>query len=573
MALRKITKSDPNKTLHIYTRVSTAAQADKGTSLDTQLQWGIKRSKQLKFGYKHWDEGGKSSHHEDIQGRPVLFELFQGIKAGDIKHLWIYDQSRLSRNDQVASLFRYECNKQGVTLYTKDGQLDLSNPSDMFLKQIFDAVAGLDNATRAERTRLGKLNRVAQGFWSGGPPPFGYKLVAKKLVLEKSESAWIKKIFTMSVKGVSTVEIKKTLDSKGVIPRRGKGLWTLGSIQALLKNTHYKGSYSYHDKKSKKKIEIKCPAIVDETTWTAVQKIKTRKTSRVSQQNRTSHFYLLRDLMVCGHCGRFMSGRRNVNKNEALYYCPNKERNWVNDGGTKTPWKRGEGCGMERSLNIPETDQLVFQTVTDIHKESSTLKEEVKWKILKENNAPLAKTEEDIKLLERNLKKQQKELDNAKQAQADLVLSHHSGEIKVDIYKRAFQNSKDRVNELEVLIANTQLQLKGNVDNKKWVDWVKLYGQQITNKRELSDEEKKAYLAGLIETISVKYIKAKNEHELTVQFNLPIVKDSVKWNDPENRRKGYKVIKGKRTTTLQVKKKDPRWTKVTPERNNSVTVE
>ncbi|MEY2662151.1 MAG: hypothetical protein RIQ35_468 [Pseudomonadota bacterium] len=524
-------------------------------------------------GYKHWDEGGKSSHHEDIQGRPVLFELFQGIKAGDIKHLWIYDQSRLSRNDQVASLFRYECNKQGVTLYTKDGQLDLSNPSDMFLKQIFDAVAGLDNATRAERTRLGKLNRVAQGFWSGGPPPFGYKLVAKKLVLEKSESAWVKKIFTMSVKGVSTVEIKKILDSKGVIPRRGKGLWTLGSIQALLKNTHYKGSYSYQDKKSKKKIEIKCPAIVDETTWTAVQKIKTRKTSRVSQQNRTSHFYLLRDLMVCGHCGRFMSGRRNVNKNEALYYCPNKERNWVNDGGTKTPWKRGEGCGMERSLNIPETDQLVFQTVTDIHKESSTLKEEVKWKILKENNAPLAKTEEDIKLLERNLKKQQKELDNAKQAQADLVLSHHSGEIKADIYKRAFQNSKDRVNELEVLIANTQLQLKGNVENKKWVDWVKLYGQQITNKKELSDEEKKAYLAGLIETISVKYIKDKGEHELTIQFNLPIVKDSVKWNDPENRRKGYKVIKGKRTTTLQVKKKDPRWTKVTPERNNSVTVE
>ena len=82
-----------------------------------------------------------------------------------------------------------------------------------------------------------------------------------------------------------------------------------------------------------------------------------------------------------------------------------------------------------------------------------------------------------------------------------------------------------------------------------------------------------AYLAGLIETISVKYIKDKGEHELTIQFNLPIVKDSIKWNDPENRRKGYKVIKGKRTTTLQVKKKDPRWTKVTPERNNSVTVE
>jgi len=573
MAKSTINKSNPQKTLHIYTRVSSVAQADKGTSLDTQLQWGIKRAKQLKFGHRHWDEGGKSSHHEDIQGREKLFQLYQAIIAGDIKHLWIYDQSRLSRNDQVASLFRYECNKQGVTLYTKDGQLDLSNPSDMFLKQIFDAVAGLDNATRAERTRLGKLNRVAQGFWNGGPPPFGYKIVEKKLALEKTEAAWIKKIFAMSLKGVSTLEIKKVLDSKGVIPRRGKGLWAIGSLQALLKNTHYKGTYAYQDKKSNERLEVKCPAIVDEITWMAVQKIKTRKTSRVSQQNRTSHFYLLRDLMVCGHCGRFMSGRQNMNKNEALYYCPNKERSWVIEGESKTPWKRGEGCGMERSLNIPVTDQLVFQTVTDIHKESSILREEVKWKILKENNAPLAKTDEDIMLLERTLKKQEKELDNAKQAQAELVLSHHSGEIKADIYKMAFQNSKDRVNTLEVLIANTQLQLKGNVDNKKWVDWVKLYGQQITNKKELSNEEKKTYLAGLIETISVKYIKVENEHELTIQFNLAIVKDSVKWNDPENRRKGYKVIKGKRTTTIQVKKKDPRWIKMTPERNDSVTVE
>ena len=166
-----IKETYPEKTLHIYTRVSSAAQADSGTSLDTQLEYGVKRAEQLEFSYVHWNEGGKSSHHEDIIGRPVLSDVYQSIKAGNIKHLWIYDQSRLSRNDQVASIFRYECAKQGVMLYTKDGQFDLSNPSDMFLKQIFDAVAGLDNAARAERTRLGKLNKVVSGYWHGGPPP------------------------------------------------------------------------------------------------------------------------------------------------------------------------------------------------------------------------------------------------------------------------------------------------------------------------------------------------------------------------------------------------------------------
>jgi DNA invertase Pin-like site-specific DNA recombinase len=56
--------------LHIYIRVSTLAQADKGTSLESQQQLGIKRAKELKFDYEIWNEGGKSSHHEEIQGRP-----------------------------------------------------------------------------------------------------------------------------------------------------------------------------------------------------------------------------------------------------------------------------------------------------------------------------------------------------------------------------------------------------------------------------------------------------------------------------------------------------------------------
>ena len=180
-------KASPKNTLHIYTRVSTLAQADKGTSLDSQLDLGIKRADALGFGYEHWNEGGKSSHHEEISQRPVLFDLYRAIKSGLVKHLWIYDQSRLTRNDHVASLFRYECDKQGVTVYQKDGQFDLSVPQDKFQKQLLDAVAEFDNAMRADRTRLGKLHRVRSGHWHGGPPPFGYKLENKKLAINEEE--------------------------------------------------------------------------------------------------------------------------------------------------------------------------------------------------------------------------------------------------------------------------------------------------------------------------------------------------------------------------------------------------
>jgi len=557
--VKKVT--DPNTTLHIYTRVSSMAQANDGTSLTTQHQLGVKKAKQLGFSPNHWDEGGKSSHHEDINGRPILLKLYEAMKRGEVKHLWVYDQSRLSRNDQVASIFRYECNKQGVTLYTKDGQFNLSNPQDKLMKVILDGMGEFENSIRAERTRLGKLNRAREGFWFGGPPPFGYKIVDKKLVLNKDESVWVKKIFTETSKGASTLEVKKMLDSNGVLPRRRASTWSIGSIQALLKNTHYKGSYHYHDKKSDEKIETECPAIVDVTTWTSVQKLKARKTSRVSQQNRTKQFYLLRDLMVCGHCGRSISARKKIDKNEQLYYCPNKERDWVENGGSKTPWKRGEGCGMSRSLNIPETDLLVWESVINTHKNSSILKEEVKWKILEESGAPLSKTEAELKTLERQIKHLQKVLIQTKESQAELLFNTTSGKVKADIYKMALEKSDEQIHDLEIKIANLQLQLKGGNENRKWVDWLKVFGQTLDKKKELSDEQKKQYLTGLIELIKVKYDEKKNEHELTIQFQLPIVGDGIQWKNPAKKKEGYKIKKGKQTSTLVVKKKDPRWSK------------
>lgn len=566
---------DPNKTLHIYTRVSTSVQANEGTSLDTQQQLGVKKAKQLKFEPILWDEGGKSSHHEDMAGRPRLLALYEAIKRGEVKHLWVYDQSRLSRNDNVASAFRYQCNKAGVTLYTKDGHFDLSNPQDKLMKVILDGMSEFENSIRTERTRLGKVNRARQGFWFGGPSPFGYKVVDKKLVLEKSESAWVKKIFENTVKGKTTAEIKHLLDSKGVLPRRKKGTWSIGSIQALLKNTHYKGWYQYHDKKSEETIKIDCPAIVDETTWMAVQELKARKTNRSSQQNRTKQFFLLRDLMVCGHCGRLMSARRKASKREQLYYCPNKERDWVNNGGSKTPWKRGEGCGMDRSLNIPETDELVWSTVIELHRKSSLLKEQVKHKILEDHGAPTHRSEIDLKMLGNNIKHLQKSIDGAKNAQAGLLLSYTNKEIKADVYKIALENSNENIHNLEVKLANLQLQLKGGGDTQKWVDWYRIFGEMVDKKKEMTDEERKIYLSGLIEKITVWYDSESKEHRLELKFLLPIVGDGIVWKNLKRKSEGYKLKKGKDITTVRIKKKDPlsRSKKVAPQRNHSVTVE
>ena len=63
------------ETLHIYTRVSSVSQEEEGTSLETQLELGIERSKKLGMKHKTWNEGGQSSSKDDLGNRPVLVNL------------------------------------------------------------------------------------------------------------------------------------------------------------------------------------------------------------------------------------------------------------------------------------------------------------------------------------------------------------------------------------------------------------------------------------------------------------------------------------------------------------------
>ena len=560
-------QTDISKTLHIYTRVSTAVQAEQGTSLESQRELGIEKAKQLGFEYKVWDEGGRSSHHDDIAQRPQLNALYLAIKKGDVKHLWIYDQSRLSRNDKVASVFRYECNKKGVTLYTKDGFFDLSSPTDMLMKQLLDAVAEFDNSTRSERTRLGKINRVRSGMWHGGPPPFGYTIDKKRLAINEEEAKWVKRIFDEVHKGTSTVGIKKILDSHAVAPRRKNGLWSLGSINAMLKNTHYSGYYIFTDSKSDEHIQVQCPSIVDTATWKQAQHKRSPKVLRKTQKSATvKNFYLLRDLMFCGHCGRPISGRIIKSRSENSYYCPSREREWAANGGVteKKKWQRGLGCGFTRALNIQRTDELVWESVKSLHKKSSLLKEEVRVRVLKEERGMQELSDAKYKAMQAKLKTLQRKYTTLSETLGNLEANRVLKELNDTSYRTMTLRINTELRDIEAQLSTTRSDLDSATNGKKWRNWLKTFGQEITDLDSRSDEQKKAYIEGLVKQIDVRWNEAEREHELTLTFHLPIVNDGITWREKEDyeghgrRAKRYDTYEGTTKTTLFSKKKDGR---------------
>ena len=109
--------------LYIYCRVSTSSQSDEGVSLDVQEQRGIEVSKKnnLKpISIKEQGSGLKSYSEE----RPLFSNLMNKVSDGEVKHIWIDELTRLTRNDVDLPFISLEMKKNNVNLYVgKSGQL------------------------------------------------------------------------------------------------------------------------------------------------------------------------------------------------------------------------------------------------------------------------------------------------------------------------------------------------------------------------------------------------------------------------------------------------------------------
>lgn len=554
-----------NKTLHIYTRVSTAAQKEKGTSLDTQRALGIKAAKRLGLEYKVWNEGDASSNYEEFTNRPELMELLRQIKNGEVKHVWVYNNDRLSRNEVAAQTIRAALKRHNVKLYTKDGAFDFDNPQDSLMKTILDGIAAFDNALRADRSRLGKLSRIKQGYWMGGPPPFGYTAIDKRLELHPEQSKWVKSICEWYAVGKPIHWIKSELERNGIKTNRGNARWTLGSIQKILKNTHPIGTWEYTDSKTDEKVTCICPAIISTSLWNSCQKQRKKTLERKGQNNRTQRFYLLRNFMYCGHCGSPMAARTKESKNEYLYYCPRKERQWVNSAPRpdEEKWKRGQGCTMTKSLNIHRTDDFVWQTVIRSLFEDGTF-QQVLLKNLKNHNQKedpkfsIKKAQNTIKCLK---KEKSKLIEDIAAVETNRILGKEDKLIATKI----LENLRLVLRENEAKIEQNELEISQLLNMNHVFDSDVMTPRDVYEavakdyKKSLTPADRKRYLQKILDKITVSYDKAANEHELIFDIRLPIMK----------RLKGKTWKVGMQTQKKTIQDKGMR----TPQVDNAVTVE
>jgi len=542
------------ETLHIYARVSTAAQEDEGTSLDTQLDLGIARANKLGMKYKVWNEGGQSSSHDDLSNRPVLVDLLKGVEDGEVEHLYVWNTDRLSRNLNTWGMIRFQLIKNEVVLHTPTGKQILSDPQTNLMLGIMSEISQYDNQLRTERFRLGKLSRIRLGGWKGGPPPYGYDLSNKKLVPNVEEGKWVNFIFENYAGGKSFDEIRTLLLSNGVVTRRGNAVWSHASISSLLTNTHYEGFYTYTDKKSKETIKVPCPPIVSPKLILKVKKVREKRSYGNSNNRRTKtsnekYSYLLRDFLVCGHCGSRFGG--NYKKTQtSYYYCSSKQANYKNKHTEKH-----KICESKRNIRIDATDELIWETVLNVISKSHLFKEEVKTETLGSKEVQ-KKTKGELRKLELQAKKIEKDINEVTNAIINLETAKLLGQRDKKEVQKIVKNLENHRLKLAGEKEEVVLAMSGEEKNKKWVDWIGNFGSRIHEMKssDFKSEERKGFLEGVVDKIMVKNIDSQ-KHEITIKFKLPYVADKLLWNDDRTGfrlKGGYTLKNGRKSKVLRV---------------------
>ena len=228
------------------------------------------------------------------------------------------------------------------------------------------------------------------------------------------------------------------------------------------------------------------------------------------------------------------------------YYCHSRENDWKG--------KKVEFCDNRRTLNMDSTDELVKESVKRIVEDSRYLKEKFKTDVLsvKSQNDGDIEKEKDKKQI--SIDRLNKELEDTIEVQSITEFNYLTKEIDDKVYKRVKKMLESRRIELEDKKTILIKQISDLDTKKDWIDWIGKYSDEISNNfSEITSD----YLGGVISSIQVKPKFGKNRdnedkqvgHILKINFRYPIVSDSIEYNDDTNKRKGYRIVNGKKSTS------------------------
>jgi site-specific DNA recombinase len=212
----------PRKLLRcaIYTRKSTEHNLDlEFNSLDAQREaceayiksqahegWRLFRAR--------YDDGGLSGASLD---RPALQELLGDVRDGKIDVIVVYKVDRLTRSladfAKLVELF----DRHSVSFVSVTQSFNTTSSMGRLTLNVLLSFAQFEREVIGERVRDKIAASKRKGLWVGGPVPFGYATVNKKLVIVPQVAETVRTMFRLYLQCGSVGALAEELARRSII--------------------------------------------------------------------------------------------------------------------------------------------------------------------------------------------------------------------------------------------------------------------------------------------------------------------------------------------------------------------
>jgi site-specific DNA recombinase len=184
-----------------------------------------------------YDDGGFSGGTLE---RPALKRLMADIEARRVDIVVVYKIDRLSRALMDFAKLVEVFDRTGVTFVSVTQSFNTTTSMGRLTLNVLLSFAQFEREVIGERIRDKFAASRKKGMWMGGNVPLGYAVKDRKLVINETEAALVRSLFTRFAKLGSCTKLVRELASEDVRNRYGK-LIDKGALYHLLKNRVYVG--------------------------------------------------------------------------------------------------------------------------------------------------------------------------------------------------------------------------------------------------------------------------------------------------------------------------------------------
>ncbi|PLV55757.1 recombinase family protein [Thermotoga sp. SG1] len=298
------------KKVAIYARVSTEHQTS--SSLETQIkackEYCARHGWIVADVYQERDSGGKVERQEF---QKMIAKALNG--AYDVIVVEKFD--RFFRDDIEDRRYTRMLEEKGVLVVSALEGIDTTSASGKLLRWILSDINWFQREYMKEEQMRKTKEAARQGYWLGGIPPLGYKVVEvrdgerkrKKLEIDPETVPVVQRIFELFADGYSYRSIVKIMNKE--FPFRQ---WKESTIYDIVHNPKYLGIYTWNVPR-RKLVKTEAGVVAEGVippiiTGQLAEKVKERLSRKKASIYVKKHTWLLSGVIYCGLCGNRMEG-------------------------------------------------------------------------------------------------------------------------------------------------------------------------------------------------------------------------------------------------------------------------